>query len=66
MSERDRRKSLKDLKPKDFSLNDGFIRVICTLTAELCSQSTSSFSVPIRSARVSRAVATGYAQRKSL
>ena len=35
MSERDRRKSLKDLKPKDFSLNDGFIRVICALRKSL-------------------------------
>jgi hypothetical protein len=50
-SERDRRESLKDLNPKDFSLNDGSIRFICALTAELCSQSTSSFSRPIRSAR---------------
>ena len=56
-SDRDRRKSLKDLKPNDFSLNDGSIRFICALTAELCSQSTSSFSRPIRSARVSSPVA---------
>ena len=41
-SERDRRKSLKDRKPSDFSLNDGSIRFICAFTAELCSQSTSS------------------------
>src|SRR6201999_1349494 len=59
-SVRERRKSLKDLKPKDFSLNDGSIRFIWALTAELCSQSTSSFSVPIRSARISKAVAAGY------
>ena len=30
------------------SLNNGSIRFICALTAELCSQSTSSFSKPIR------------------
>ena len=53
----DRKKSLKDLNPKDFSLNDGSIRFICALTAELCSQSASSFSRPIRSARVNRPVA---------
>jgi hypothetical protein len=29
-SARDRRKSLKDRKPKDFSLNDGSIRFICS------------------------------------
>ncbi len=56
-SERDRRKSLNDLNPNDFSLNDGSIRFICALTAELCSHSTSSFSRPICRARVSNAVA---------
>ena len=56
-SERERSKSLKDLNHRDFSLNDGSIRFICALTTELCSQSTSSFSRPIRSPRVSRPVA---------
>ena len=44
MSLRERRKSLKDRKPSDLSLNDGFIRFIWALTTELCSQSASSFS----------------------
>ena len=42
---RERRKSLNDRNPSDFSQNDGSIRFICALTAELCSQSASSFSV---------------------
>ena len=58
MSERERRKSLKDLKPSDFSLKDGSIRFIWAFTAELCSQSASSFSRPICRARVSRPVAS--------
>ena len=57
MSARERRKSLNDLKPNDFSENDGSIRFICPLTAELCSHSASSFSKPICSARISNAVA---------
>src|SRR6185369_17687148 len=56
-SDRDRRKSLKDRNPEDFSLNDGSIRFICAFTAELCSQSASSYSSPICNARVSSAVA---------
>ena len=56
-SPRDRRKSLNDLKPKAFSLNDGSIRFIWGLTAEWWSQSASSFSWPIRSARSSSPVA---------
>src|SRR3954469_22959895 len=54
---RERRKSLNDLNPSDFSENDGSIRFIWALTAELCSQSASSFSWPMRRARSSRPVA---------
>jgi hypothetical protein len=50
-------KSLNDLKPKALSLNDGSIRFIWALTAELWSHSASSFSWPMRSARSSSPVA---------
>ena len=41
---RERRKSLNDRNPRDFSENDGSIRFIWALTAELCNQSASCFS----------------------
>jgi hypothetical protein len=50
-------------KPNDFSLNDGSIRFIWALTAELWSHSASSFSWPMRSARSSSPVAGGLRPR---
>jgi hypothetical protein len=41
---RERRKSLNERNPSDFSENDGSMRFIWAFTAELCSQSASSFS----------------------
>ena len=42
---RERRKSLNDRNPRDFSLNDGSMRFICALTAELCSGTVTLVSV---------------------